>query len=78
VATATVVTMAMAGKAAGVGARAPWGRFALVSKERPSESDHVYFSLAQHRIGRSAERCDVVLDLQYISSVVRSPARFGF
>lgn len=66
--------MATAGKGAGAGA---WGRFALVSKERPAESDHVYFSRAQHKIGRSAERCDIVLDLQYISSVVRSPARVG-
>lgn len=51
--------------------RTPWARFALVSKDRPAESDHIYFSRPLHKIGRSAERCDVVLDLQYISSVVR-------
>lgn len=54
----------------------PWGRFKLVSKEPAVESDHLYFFQQVHRIGRSPERCDIVLDLLYISSVVRVSCRW--
>lgn len=49
-----------------------WGRFTLVSKELPNESDHLYFCKNEHRIGRNRVRSDLILDKLWISSVVPS------
>lgn len=51
---------------------AAWGCFRLLSKPHMGERELLLFSAPAHCIGRNPERCDVVLDLQYISSVVRA------
>ncbi|RLN67283.1 hypothetical protein BBP00_00001701 [Phytophthora kernoviae] len=48
---------------------APWGRFALVSKDPAEESDHIYFSKKVTTIGRNPRRCDYVINQLFISSI---------
>ncbi|KAF4322795.1 hypothetical protein BBO99_00001413 [Phytophthora kernoviae] len=49
---------------------APWGRFALVSKDPAEESDHIYFSKKVTTIGRNPRRCDYVINQLFISSIL--------
>ncbi|KAJ0409065.1 hypothetical protein P43SY_002199 [Pythium insidiosum] len=58
----------------------PWGRFKLVSKEPASDSDHLYFVQSVNRIGRNPARCNILLDMLFISGISvnrigRNPAR---
>ncbi|GLE00355.1 hypothetical protein PINS_up009112 [Pythium insidiosum] len=47
----------------------PWGRFKLVSKEPATESDHLYFVQSVNRIGRNPARCNILLDMLFVSGI---------
>lgn len=49
----------------------PWGRFKCVSRHPAAESDHVYFTLPHHRIGRVVMNKDSLLAAVIVSKRVR-------
>ncbi len=47
----------------------PWARFKMISKEPAEESDHIYFLLNTHKIGRNRTKADVLLDFLFVSGL---------
>jgi len=50
----------------------PWGRLEQLTKdENPSLPDHYCLSRSRHCVGRVASRCDIQIQKQFISALVR-------